>query len=172
LLGDDENIYAQGDVIVIVIPEQLMSFRQGSAAQGGAELSDEGRGYLKKHVPEWSSLLCDPGIRRDIDTIVVEGHSDRRPFGKVDPKINKEKNLELSQQRSMAVVAEALGDLENSPYQACFLDLLSATGRGDAHPLDETNPDSERNRRVEVRIRVRPNIADTVSKRTEAVSTR
>lgn len=165
-LGDDEKIYRQGDVIVIVIPDELMSFQQGSAQQGGAELSDTGRRYLQKHIPDWSELLCDPAVRRDIDTIVVEGHSDRRPFGKVDAKMSKAKNLELSQQRSMSVVAEALSNLDGSPHQACFLDLLSATGRGDAHPLDEANPDSDRNRRVEVRIRVRPNISDPVSKHT------
>ncbi|MBX7136306.1 MAG: OmpA family protein, partial [Fimbriimonadaceae bacterium] len=165
-LGDNEKIYRQGDVIVIVIPDELMSFQQGSAQQGGAELSEIGRRYLQRHIPDWSALLCDTEIRRDIDTIVVEGHSDRRPFGKVDPKVSKAMNLELSQQRSMAVVAEALSNLDGSPHQACFLDLLSATGRGDAHPVDEANPDSEKNRRVEVRIRVRPNVADSVSTHT------
>jgi len=171
-LGDNENIYAQGDVIVIVIPDELMSFQQGSAQQGGAELSSTGRQYLQRHVPGWSALLCNTDVRRDIDTIVVEGHADRRPFGNVDPKVSKEKNLELSQQRSMAVVAEALSDLDSSPHQGCFLDLLSATGRGDAHPLDEQNPDSEKNRRVEVRIRVRPNIAEAITKQTDGSARR
>jgi hypothetical protein len=84
-LGDNEKIYSQGDVIVIVIPDELMSFQQGSAQQGGAELAATGRRYLQRHVPGWSALLCDPGVRKDIDTIVVEGHADRRPFGKVVP---------------------------------------------------------------------------------------
>ena len=166
-LGDNERIYAQGDIIVIVIPDELMSFQQGSAQQGGANLSAAGRGYLRRHVPAWSALLCHPDNRRDIDTIIVEGHADRTPFGNLGEKFSKEKNLELSQQRSMAVVAEALGNLDGTPQQACFLDLLSATGRGDAHPLDEQNPNSERHRRVEVRIRVRPNVAGAVSKQTE-----
>jgi flagellar motor protein MotB len=166
--GDDEqNIKKQGDVIVIVIPEELMSFKQGSAQQGGTELSSEGRQYLRRQVPGWSNLLCRPDVRRDIDTIVVEGHADRRPFGKVDQIKSEELNLELSQQRSMAVVAEALDDLNGSPDRACFLELLSATGRGDTHPLDEKNPDSEKNRRVEVRIRVRPNVAESVNRQTD-----
>lgn len=161
-LGDAENIYPEGDVIVIVIPEALMSFQQSRA-----ELSDKGRDYLKKHVPGWSALLCSAEVREDIDTMVVEGHADKSVFPSVDPKRSKEKNLELSQQRSMAVVAESLTVLEGSAHQSCFLELLSATGRGDAQPIDKDDPKSSKNRRVQVRIRVRPKSAETIVRQAE-----
>lgn len=167
-LGDAEKIEAQGDVIVIVIPDELMSFRQGEA-----ELSESGRQYLRRHVFGWSALLCNPELRRDVDTIVVEGHADRRTWRNLSRRDSELKNLELSQQRSMAVVGEVLGNLEDSSLRkSCFLDLLSATGRGEAHPLDRTNPDSERNRRVELRIRVRPNAGERFGAATGGVVSR
>ena len=61
----------------------------------------------------------------------------------------------------MAVVSEALNTLDRD--RACFLELLSATGRGDAHPLNVQDPYSPENRRVELRIRIRPDMAGPVS---------
>jgi hypothetical protein len=163
---DGEKLYRQGDVIVIVIPDQLMSFKQASAERGGADLSTQGREYLGRHIPGWAQILCDPSARQSVDTIVVEGHSDTKPFGATDDKINKKKNLELSQQRSMAVVAESLMLLDQKTNEkACFLELLSATGRGDAHPINLSDPYSPQNRRVEFRIRVRPDSAASVADR-------
>ena len=46
--------------------------------------------------------------------------------------------------------------------RACFLDLLSATGRGDAHPLNRQDLYGPENRRVELRIRVRPDLASSI----------
>jgi hypothetical protein len=62
------------------------------------------------------------------------------------------------------VVVESLGVLDRTPGErSCFLDLLSATGRGDAHPLNPTDPYSPQNRRVEFRIRVRPESATALA---------
>lgn len=161
---DGERLYREGDVIVLVVPDQLMSFKQASAERGGADLSEQGREYLQRHVPGWAQILCGRTARPSIDTIVVEGHSDTKPFGTADERINKQKNLELSQQRSMAVVVESLGILDHTPGErSCFLDLLSATGRGDAHPLNSSDPYSPQNRRVEFRIRVRPESATALA---------
>lgn len=169
---DGEILERQGDVIVLVVPEHLMSFKQASADRGGADLSPRGRGYLQKHVPKWARILCDPVARQNIDTIVVEGHSDTKPFGTDDERVNKQKNLELSQQRSMAVVVESLSVLDahgmdaTSSRLSCFLNLLSATGRGDAHPRNLNDPYSPENRRVEFRIRVRPESAQVLANAT------
>ena len=62
----------------------------------------------------------------------------------------------------MAVVEETLNVLGGAD-RGCFLDLLSATGRGDAHPLDTRDLYSPRNRRVELRIRVKPDAAGPVA---------
>jgi hypothetical protein len=161
---DGEQIERQGDVIVIVIPERLMSFKQASADRGGAVLAQTGREYLERHVPGWANILCSPEARKTVDTIVVEGHSDTKSFSAAsDERTNEEKNLELSQQRSMAVVADILGLLETTPEKGCFRDLLSATGRGDAHPLNVQDPYSPQNRRVQFKIRMRPDMAVDIS---------
>jgi len=61
----------------------------------------------------------------------------------------------------MAVVSESMNILGD--YRGCFLDLLSATGRGDAHPLNSNDLSSPENRRVEFRIRVRPDVALSIA---------
>jgi chemotaxis protein MotB len=155
-----EKLHRDGDVIVVVVPRELMSFREATAENGGADLSPQGRAYLRDMAPKLSSVLCRPDIRGRIDTIVVEGHSDKKGFGTGDPADDDRENLELSQKRSMSVVAEILDTLGQD--RGCFLDLLSATGRGDAHPINVADLYSPENRRVEFRIRVRPDTARNV----------
>jgi len=157
-----EKLRRDGDVLVVGIPQELMSFKEAKAEQGGADLSPQGKAYLRAKVPQMAALLCRPDIRNRIDTIVVEGHSDKKGFGTGDEKADKQENLKLSQQRSMAVVSETLNILGDQ-NRACFLDLLSATGRGDAHPLDTSDLYSPENRRVELRIRVKPDSARPVA---------
>ena len=153
---EGEEIQRNGNMIVIVVPEHLMSFKQATAESGGALLSDDGRGYLGRHIPHWADILCDSEVHSYIDTIAVEGHSDIKGFSDGNEETNKEKNLVLSQQRSMSVVSESLKILaDNEARKGCFLELLSATGRGDAHPRDKSDPYSPKNRRVEFKIRVR-----------------
>jgi outer membrane protein OmpA-like peptidoglycan-associated protein len=157
LFKEGETIRKDGDVIVIVVPQQLMSFKQATAEHGGADLSPQGRAYLRENVPRLANVLCGAAVRKHIDTIVVEGHSDKTGWGSGDARTDQEENLKLSQRRSMAVVSESMNILGDS--RGCFLDLLSATGRGDAHPIDAVNLSSPENRRVEFRIRVRPDAA-------------
>jgi outer membrane protein OmpA-like peptidoglycan-associated protein len=158
-----EKMRQDGDVIVVVVPQELMSFKEAKAEQGGADLSPAGKAYLRGTIPRLASVLCRSDVRKYIDTIVVEGHSDQKGFG--NEKTDKQENLILSQQRSMAVVSESLNVL--GADRACFLDLLSATGRGDAHPLNRQDLDSPENRRVELRIRVRPDLASAVADKLE-----
>jgi chemotaxis protein MotB len=157
LFKEGETIRKDGDVIVIVVPQQLMSFKQATAEHGGADLSSQGREYLRQNIPRLANVLCGDKIRKHIDTIVVEGHSDKTGWGSGDGGTDQKENLKLSQSRSMAVVSESMEILGEK--RGCFLDLLSATGRGDAHPIDRVNLSSPENRRVEFRIRVRPDIS-------------
>lgn len=161
LFTSGEKMHKDGDILVVAIPQELMSFKEAGAEQGGADLSPQGKEYLRANVPRLASVLCRDGVRERIDTIVVEGHSDKKGFGMADAKGDEQENLKLSQERSMAVVSEALNVLDHD--RACFLELLSATGRGDAHPLNVQDPYSPENRRVELRIRIRPDMAGAVS---------
>ncbi|MGA8027961.1 MAG: OmpA family protein [Bryobacteraceae bacterium] len=160
LFREGEKMRRDGDVLVVAIPQELMSFKQANAEQGGADLSPQGRDYLKANIPRLAAVLCRPDVRKKVDTIVVEGHSDKMGFGLADEKADEQENLKLSQQRSMAVVAESLNILGED--RACFLDLLSATGRGDAHPLNVHDLYSPENRRVELRIRIRPDLVGSI----------
>jgi flagellar motor protein MotB len=162
MFNGGEKMRRDGDVIVVAIPQELMSFKQATAARGGADLSPQGKEYLRNTVPKLASVLCRDDVRSKIDAILVEGHSDRKGFGKATEQADKEENLKLSQQRSMSVVEESLTILGDN--RGCFLELLSATGRGDAKPLNVTDIYSPENRRVELRIRVKPDAATSVSK--------
>jgi outer membrane protein OmpA-like peptidoglycan-associated protein len=96
--------------------------------------------------------------------VVVEGHSDQTHWQGSSFEESKEKNLTLSQQRSMAVVSDSLNVLKSMPdYRDCFLEKLSATGRGEEGPADPKHPDSVENRRVVFKIRLRPDLVPDVA---------
>lgn len=150
--ADDPN------TIVIEVPDTLISFDpQQSTLKPGGET------FLGAHIPAWAGIMCASDIRPNIDNIVVEGHSDQTRWQNSTFEESKEKNLVLSQGRSMAVVRHSLQVLHDRPdYRDCFLQKLSATGRGEEEPADRGNPASVRNRRVVFKIRLRPELTGQV----------
>lgn len=149
------------NTVVITVPEQLLSFDLQDAT-----LKPAGVQYLADHVRPWAKVLCDTRIRQNIDTVVVEGHSDATRWQGSTFEQSKEKNLALSQQRSMAVVSTSINLLRDDPeFRDCFLKTLSATGRGEEEPADPTVVNSPRNRRVRFKIRLRPEISAEVAER-------
>jgi flagellar motor protein MotB len=134
------------NAILVIVPGKLMNFETQKS-----DLQLEGRQFLQTHIPVFAKVLCSSQFRPNIDSIVVEGHTDRQRYGKT-PEESQNNNLKLSQDRSMAVVKESLADLAgNEPERGCFLEKLSATGRGEQDP-EKTDDES---RRVIFRIRVR-----------------
>ncbi len=144
--------------LIVVVPEGLMNFQSGKS-----DLREEGRAFLKTILPKMASTVCSDEFRKDIGSMVVEGHADSKGG-------DDDFNMSLSQQRSMAVVRESLAVLvgstpsgsgntggTSSQYRPCFLDLLSATGRGSVEPIltDKGEEDLDRSRRVIFKIRVR-----------------
>lgn len=131
------------NAILVIVPDRLMNFQTGSA-----ELSEQGQDFLGDFVPALAQSLCVADVRRDVDSIVVEGHTDAAQY-KQD---SVGQNLRLSQNRSMSVVQASLHVLEPAPnLQNCFLEKLSATGRGQ----QDLQPTPEESRRVIFRIRVK-----------------
>ena len=100
-------------------------------------------------IPKIADILCDNNY--GVDSIVVEGHTDKNKWKEYSDDVSVNKNLLLSQQRSMAVVEEALADLSGKTTRPCFLEKLSATGRGDQ---DQEKTDEE-SRRVIFKIHVK-----------------
>jgi flagellar motor protein MotB len=146
------------NAILVIVPDKLMNFEIGNS-----RLRPEGEQFLRSRIPKLAQVLCSEEYQRSIESIVVEGHSDASPYRGFAPEESQNLNLKLSQDRSMEVVKNALTFLnEMPPKRACFLEKLSASGRGE-QDLEGTAEDS---RRVIFKIRVRADLADQLQQAT------
>jgi outer membrane protein OmpA-like peptidoglycan-associated protein len=134
------------NAILVIVPNNLMRFESRESFVPVA-----GQKFLQSHVPLFAEVLCSNEFSSSIDSIVVEGHTDREPWQGSSPEESENKNLKLSQDRSMAVVEEALADLNGKSTRPCFLEKLSATGRGEQDP----EKSDEESRRVIFKIHVK-----------------
>jgi outer membrane protein OmpA-like peptidoglycan-associated protein len=133
--------------LLILVLEGLLAFEVDKAA-----IPPQGEHFLQSFIPKLSNTLCDTKFAKEINSIVVEGHTDSTG--------TDQHNLELSQKRSMTVVSSSLGVLSPPEWDreyALFLRLLSASGRGRAElEIDSSGrEDRSRSRRVVFKIRVR-----------------
>jgi chemotaxis protein MotB len=133
-------------VLLILVPENSLNFPLREYT-----ISKPGSAFLEDFTPRLAEIVCDGGFRQQISSIVVEGHTDSSGTDEI--------NLPLSQQRSLAVVQKMLSVLgkKQDGGRKCFLELVSATGRGSEDPrLDQHGQeDKTLSRRVEFKIRVR-----------------
>lgn len=135
--------------LLVVVPEGLLKFQQGKA-----EIPAGGREFVQEFIPRFVDTACSADIRRGISSIVVEGHASSEG----DERLN----LKLSQERSIAVVRESLdvldsaGSANSTANHKCFVDFVSATGRGSAEPVTVVGQeDKPQSRRVVFKIRVK-----------------
>jgi outer membrane protein OmpA-like peptidoglycan-associated protein len=133
--------------LLVLVPEYLLAFKFDQA-----DLSPAGESFLESFIPKLSRIVCLPQFANEINSIVVEGHTDSAGTAR--------HNWDLSQKRSMSVVRASLNILdENSVNEekSTFLQLLSASGRGSAELI--TGPsgeeDSPSSRRVVFKLRFR-----------------
>ena len=144
----DVAITRDRNVILVVVPNRLMNFKTGEST-----LKPEGEQFLRQYIPDFAEVVCRPKFRASVESIVVEGHTDKQPYPGLSPAESENRNLKLSQDRSMEVVKNALADLSaNESDRACFLDKLSASGRGER---DSEHLSDEESRRVILKIRVK-----------------
>src|SRR5581483_4510379 len=111
--------------LIVLVPEGLLNFEVNSAV-----IPAKGTEFLQTIIPKMSSTVCSADFKSDINSIVVEGHTDSSG--------TDERNLPLSHERSMAVVQDSLKILEKGQAindRTCFLNFLSATGRGSVEPV-------------------------------------
>ena len=152
---DQQNIKKDGDAVVIIVPEGLMNFETGKS-----DLKDGGKEFLRRYIPPISRILVND-FHDDVDSLIVEGYTDRQRAAGSSEEQGEAQNLILSQERSMKVVEESLHDLEGPDQVAerdFFLDRLSASGRGEQQAIHEGGAENNPNlRRVIFRIRVRSN---------------
>ena len=139
------------NAILVIVPDKLMNFEPGDW-----HLKPEGEMFLRSHIPEFANVLCSDQFRPSVESIVVEGHTDTQPYKGKTAEESQNSNLKLSQDRSMEVVKQALSDLDGmETNRSCFLEKLSASGRGE----QEQEATQEESRRVVFKIRVKA--ADT-----------
>ena len=150
-LDDDP---ADPNVVRIVVPEALLNFEFGRGA-----LSSVADRFLADAMPTYAALLCG-AMRDQIDSLVIEGHTDDRGSDIY--------NLKLSQQRSLNVMVKGLEVIQDSAPWAyrCFHEKTSASGRGRQDlVMDESRGlDRDKSRRVVFKIRLRPTAQQTEMK--------
>lgn len=134
----------------VAVGEDILRFPLGSAA-----LSAQGREFVADFFSDFSKTICAPDLRSKIDSIVIEGHTDRSGEKTGEGVKN---NIALSQRRSYSVLEQALAAAQSNPeHYECLLKLSSASGRGSRTPVmssaGEYLPDQSR--RVQIRIRVK-----------------
>jgi outer membrane protein OmpA-like peptidoglycan-associated protein len=135
--------------LLVFVPEDLLAFKFDKA-----DVSPAGETFLKAFIPKLSQIVCSPRFAGEINSIVVEGHTDSSGSAR--------HNWDLSQRRSMSVVRASLNVLDEygtGSEKTAFLELLSASGRGSAEPVidhsGEENPSLSR--RVIFKLRFRSN---------------
>src|SRR5512145_1889798 len=124
--------------LLVLVPEDLLAFRFDKA-----DLSPAGKSFLEAFIPKLSRIVCSPRFADEINSIVVEGHTDSSGTA--------QHNWDLSQKRSLSVVHASLNVLDErgtGEERAAFLQLLSASGRGSAELVTglsgEEDPSSSR----------------------------
>ena len=135
--------------LLVLVPEGLLQFPLDKAV-----IPKGGIVFLSHFAPRLAKTVCAPPFRKEVNSIVVEGHADSSG--------THTHNLELSQGRSMAVVFQSLAQFQRAddtvPHlKDCFAEFLSASGRGRAELIhdEKGSEDSARSRRVVFKIRVR-----------------
>jgi outer membrane protein OmpA-like peptidoglycan-associated protein len=133
--------------LLVLVPEDLLAFSLDKS-----DISPKGGSFLRSFIPRLAHTVCSPRFANEINSVVVEGHTDSSGTTR--------HNLDLSQKRSLSVVRASLDILDDRGQgreQSTFLQLLSASGRGSADII--TGPtgqeDAPSSRRVVFKIRIR-----------------
>lgn len=154
-LLESQNLAVRADAedplsLQVQVGEDKLRFSLGSAA-----LSADAQQFVGGFFKEFSHRICSPEVMNKIDSVVIEGHTDRSGE-KTAEGVNR--NIALSQRRSFAVLEQALSSLSNEAgsYE-CLLKLTSANGRGSRAPVFDSNGQysADLSRRVQIRIRVK-----------------
>lgn len=131
--------------LLIVVPENRLTFEFARST-----LSPQGEQFLKDAMPFYAAALCGP-LRSKIDSLAIQGHTDDRG--------DDVYNLQLSQERSLAVMVRSLEVIQAQAPLAyeCFQEMTSASGRGRQELVHDPNHqvNHEKSRRVIFKIRLR-----------------
>lgn len=141
--------------VVVILPDSVLFDR------GRDQMSESGRRVVRAATPLLVGVLCDDVLRANLDQLVVEGHTDNTIPTGLSAEEGRRYNLRLSQRRSMDFVTTSTEQLTGDARLECFLNLVSATGRGQEDPLPSESPDAAPQRRVVLRVRLKTRMGDT-----------
>lgn len=141
----------RGDPLTLAIS---LGENQIKFAHNSDQLPATGSEFIGKLFQDLGPRVCGGKLSQKIDSIVIEGHTDRS--GEVTLS-GARHNIKLSQERSFSVLDYALAAIEpNASVYRCLLKLISATGKGSANPLFTNGDyDPDKSRRVEIKLRVK-----------------
>jgi hypothetical protein len=161
----DSSIRDDTTSVVIILPDSALFDR------GRDTLRQAGTDLVRRLMPPVSRILCSSQFASRLETVIVEGHTDRTiPFGMLPDK-GRLYNLGLSQRRSMNFVSVATDGVLMSTYSDsarrdsifdCIIRLTSATGRGQEQVLLTAPDTSQAQRRVLLRIRFKTLRSDSL----------
>jgi chemotaxis protein MotB len=125
-----------------------------------SEISPKGKKFLDKITPIYlDTLLNDPEINKNVDQIIIEGHTDSHSFANSkNIEENYIKNLDLSAERASSVAAYIVNVTynKNKNYKKSLIKLLSVNGRSFSDPvIINGKEDFDKSRRVELKFRLK-----------------
>lgn len=113
--------------------------------QGSTELKPEGKAFLRRFIPVYSSVIFSkPEFEKEISRVVIEGHTSSEGDDKT--------NLELSVLRSSSVYRYIFYDM-NFPTKAPLSQKILAAGRGEIEA--DNKRDNPGDRKVVFRFQFR-----------------
>ncbi len=136
--------------LAITFKEPDVLFGVGSSA-----LTPQFQATLNDFLPRYLSILYQDRFRDSIEEIRIEGHTD--PFWKGAQTRKEEylKNMDLSQQRTRAVLLYTMDRAAPSDKLEWMISKITANGLSSSQPITKPDGkiDAERSRRVEFRVR-------------------
>lgn len=120
--------------------------------KGKHEIKDEGKKFLDQFLPRYFSVLLKNDFHQYISEVIIEGHT--------DTTADYLYNLELSQQRALAVAKYCLDEKSSSVSKDQIEQLqkiMTANGRSFSNPVynSDGSIDMDASRRVEFKFRLK-----------------
>ena len=117
-----------------------------------SELRPEGEEFLQEFLPQYFDVLLSPEFRDYVSEVIIEGHTDTDG--------DYLTNLEISQQRALAVARYCLedeGGVIDPGVVETLRDIVTANGRSYSNPIynEDGTINMDASRRVEVKFRLK-----------------